>query len=151
MQTLTALIAALSLLSSAKAHMSLSWPEPFRAEVNPFVPQAEIDYSITSPLNPDGSNFPCKGYQSDLGSVAGTSVATWAAGTQYNFTVFGSATHGGGSCQAALSYDKGVSWKVIHSVSTPNPPLSLVGHLLNLPQYQGSCPVSIHNSLLFIY
>lgn len=121
MQSLTALLAALALFSSASAHMSLSYPPPFRAAINPNVPQASIDYSITSPLDADGSNFPCKGYQSDLGTAAGKSVATWVAGTQYNFTVLGSATHGGGSCQAALSYDKGVSWKVIHSVSIHPP------------------------------
>jgi hypothetical protein len=131
--------------------MSLSWPPPFRAAINKFVPQADIDYSITSPLNADGSNFPCKGYQSDLGSVGGTSVATWAAGTQYNFTVLGSATHGGGSCQAALSYDKGVSWKVIHSVSTPNTSPTISWTFAYLPQYQGSCPASIPNPLLSIY
>ena len=123
MQSLTTLFAALAIFSSASAHMSLSWPPPFRAAINPFAVPASIDYSITSPLSPDGSNFPCKGYQSDLGTSGGKSVASWVAGTQYNFTVLGSAVHGGGSCQAALSYDKGVSWKVIHS-------------------YQGSCPLS---------
>ena len=130
MQSLLALCAALGLFSSASAHMSLSYPTPFRSALNPNVPQASIDYSITSPLSPDGSNFPCKGYQSDLGTPAGKSVATWTAGSQHNFTVLGSATHGGGSCQAALSYDKGVSWKVIHS-------------------YQGSCPLSNGQSFDF--
>ena len=123
MQSLATLFVALAIFSSANAHMSLSWPPPFRAAINPYAVQSQIDYSITSPLSPDGSNFPCKGYQSDLGTSGGKSVVTWAAGTQYNFTVLGSAVHGGGSCQAALSYDKGVSWKVIHS-------------------YQGSCPLA---------
>lgn len=130
MQSLTAIFAALAVLSSANAHMSLSYPPPFRAAGNPNVPQSSIDYSITSPLSPDGSNFPCKGYQSDLGTADGKSVATWSAGQQYNFTVLGSAVHGGGSCQAALSYDKGVSWKVIHS-------------------YQGSCPLADGQSFDF--
>jgi hypothetical protein len=103
--------------------MDLLWPIPFRAAYNPYAVQSTIDYSMTSPLNADGSNFPCKGYQSDMGTTAGTSVVTWNAGGAYNFTVQGGATHGGGSCQIALSYDKGVSFKVIHS-------------------YIGSCPLS---------
>ena len=117
------LLAALAFGSAVNAHMDLLWPIPFRAAYNPYAVQSTIDYSMTSPLNADGSNFPCKGYQSDLGTTAGTSVVTWKAGGAYNFTVQGGATHGGGSCQIALSYDKGVSFTVIHS-------------------YIGSCPLS---------
>lgn len=120
---LTTLITALAFGSAVNAHMALQWPYPFRASYNPYSDQSKIDYSLTSPLNPDGSNFPCKGYQSDLGSSAGQSVVTWNAGGAYNFSVEGGAVHGGGSCQIALSYDKGVSFKVIHS-------------------YIGSCPLS---------
>ena len=116
------LTAALGFQSLVSAHMLLSYPPAFRYEGNPNVPQNLIDYSLTSPLNADGSNFPCKGYQSDLGSAAGTSVATWSVGGTYNFTLGGSATHDGGSCQAALSYDKGKTFTVIHS-------------------YLGGCPV----------
>ena len=68
---------------------------------------------MTAPIKAAG--FPCKGYQSDLGTAAGKSVADWAAGGSYNFTTAGSAVHGGGSCQVALSYDKGASFKVIKS------------------------------------
>ena len=98
-------------------------PTALRYEGNPHVPSAEIDYSLTSPLESDGSNFPCKGYQNDLGSEAGTSVVTWEAGGSYNFTLLGSATHEGGSCQASLSYNRGKTFTVIHS-------------------YIGGCPVT---------
>lgn len=119
----SSILAALTLGSAVNAHMALQWPQPFRASFNPHAVQANVDYSLTSPLNADGSNFPCKGYQTDLGTPAGASVVTWNAGGSYNFSVEGGAVHGGGSCQIALSYDKGVSFTVIHS-------------------YVGSCPLS---------
>ena len=101
--------------ATVNAHMSLSYPVPYRSPQNPNTPSGKADYSMTSPLNADGSNFPCKGYQVDFGTPAGKSVATWAAGGTYNFSVVGGATHNGGSCQASLSYDGGKSFTVIHS------------------------------------
>jgi hypothetical protein len=124
------LLAAVAIGSTVNAHMSLEWPYAFRATNNPNVPQADIDYSITSPLNADGSNFPCKGYQVDMGTPAGASVVTWSAGGAYNFSVQGGATHGGGSCQIALSYDNATSFTVIHS-------------------YEGSCPLSSGEAFQF--
>lgn len=44
-----------------------------------------------------------------------TPVTTWAAGGTYSYTLEGTATHGGGSCQLAMSYDQGKSWQVIFS------------------------------------
>nr|XP_018261633.1 uncharacterized protein I303_06074 [Kwoniella dejecticola CBS 10117]OBR83791.1 hypothetical protein I303_06074 [Kwoniella dejecticola CBS 10117] len=43
------------------------------------------------------------------------SVASFAAGSSMNYTVAGTATHGGGSCQISMSYDQGATWNVIHS------------------------------------
>jgi hypothetical protein len=111
--------------------MLLSYPPAFRYEGNPNVPTGSIDYSLTSPLNADGSNFPCKGYQSDLGSAAGASVATWSAGGTYNFTIGGSAAHDGGSCQVALSYDKGKTFTVIHSYIGGCPTVNPAGGSFN--------------------
>ena len=110
----------LGLAVRSSGHMLVSYPPALRWEGNPNVPTTEIDYDLTSPLN---SNFPCKGYQNDLGSDLGAAVATWEASGSYNFTLLGSATHNGGSCQASLSYDKGQSFTVIHS-------------------YIGDCPVN---------
>lgn len=115
MKSFTILSALMGLNSLASAHMDLCYPPSLRYQFNPNVPSNLIDYSLTSPLKPDGSDFPCKGYQSDLGSAAGASVATWAVGGTYNFTVGGDARHNGGSCQISLSYDKGKSFTVIHS------------------------------------
>ncbi len=121
----------LALVASAYGHMLLMYPLALRYEGNPYVPSAEIDYSLTNPLDGDGSNFPCKGYQSDLGSKAGTSVATWDVGGSYNFTLLGSATHDGGSCQASLSYDKGKTFTVIHSYIGGCPVISPPGGSFN--------------------
>ncbi|KAJ2976937.1 hypothetical protein NQ176_g4652 [Zarea fungicola] len=93
--------------------MQMSWPPPFRSEYNPYT--TDIDYSMTSPLDANGDNYPCKGYQSLLDTPQGQSVVTWQPGQTYNMTIVGSATHEGGSCQASLSYDRGASWTVIHS------------------------------------
>jgi hypothetical protein len=98
----------------AAAHMEISYPAPFRSKFNPNA--VNVDYTNTAPLAADGSNYPCKGYQSDLGSTAGASTATFAPGGSYNFTVTGGAAHGGGSCQVSLSYDKGATFTVIQSI-----------------------------------
>jgi hypothetical protein len=114
----TKFLTALVFATSARAHMDLSFPPAFRSSTNEIAVKAapnNIDYSMTSPLNADGSNFPCKGYQSDLGTPAGASTATFDQGGQYNITLTGGAVHGGGSCQASLSYDGGKSFNVIHS------------------------------------
>lgn len=95
-------------------HMEMSWPYPFRSKFNPKnTAAANIDYSMTTPLSPDGSDYPCKGYQNDRPAE---SVATFAAGSTYNITLAGSASHEGGSCQISLSYDNGATFRVIKSM-----------------------------------
>jgi hypothetical protein len=113
--TTTGLLAGLLTCGQlAAAHMELSFPPPFRSKVNPHA--TNIDYSMTAPLSNDGSNYPCKGYHKDVGTAAGASTATFAPGTTYNFTITGGAAHGGGSCQASLSYDGGATFTVIKSI-----------------------------------
>ena len=97
----------------ATCHMELSWPYPLRSKYNAANSYEIIDYSMTSPLNADGSNFPCKGYQNDRPIQT---TATYMAGSTYNMTLAGSATHGGGSCQLSLSYDNGATFRVIQSM-----------------------------------
>ncbi|KAG5941072.1 hypothetical protein E4U59_001951 [Claviceps monticola] len=70
---------------------------------------------MTSPLFASGSNFPCKGYHSALNTPQGRVVANCKAGQPYTVNLEGSATHGSGSYQLSLSYDKGQTWKVIQS------------------------------------
>lgn len=92
---------------------------------------------MTSPLAADGSNYPCKGYNTaanyaKLNPVAtltaGTSLAVELAGEPFaeflsrrsSLTLLshstGTATHGGGSCQWAVSYDEGKTFAVIASI-----------------------------------
>lgn len=107
------LAAAIGLLSAAHAHMEMTFPPPFRSKYNPYT--TDIDYSMTSPLDASGANFPCKGYQSLYDTPQGRAVTTWSPGQTVNFTLTGSATHNGGSCQASLSYDRGRTWTAVHS------------------------------------
>jgi hypothetical protein len=93
--------------------MEMSWPYPLRSKYNPANSYEIIDYSMTSPLNVDGSNFPCKGYQNDRPIQT---TVSYTAGSTYNMTLAGSAMHGGGSCQLSLSYDNGATFRVIKSM-----------------------------------
>lgn len=115
--TLRTVLATCSILSiapqAALAHMEMSWPYAIRSSYNPANNYTDIDYSMTSPLLADGSNFPCKGYQNDRPLDP---VITYSAGSTYNMTLAGSATHGGGSCQLSLSYDNGATFRVIQSM-----------------------------------
>ncbi|KAH1354797.1 hypothetical protein KXW28_004200 [Aspergillus fumigatus] len=110
---LSKVVMGLLTASLAAAHMEMSWPYPLRSRFDTQVPEEDIDYSMTSPLNSDGSNFPCKGYQTNTPWRA---TAQYTAGQTYNMTITGSATHGGGSCQLSLSYDNGKTFKVIQSM-----------------------------------
>ncbi|EHY59273.1 hypothetical protein ABEF92_006369 [Exophiala dermatitidis] len=98
-----------------QAHMQLSWPYPLRSPLDPDVPYYEKDYSMTSPLLADGSDFSCKHYQKDYAD-SNVTKATYVAGGTYDMWVNGTATHDGGSCQLSLSYDDGVTFKVIKSI-----------------------------------
>lgn len=113
----------------AHAHMEMKDPPPFRSKFNKNA-GSNIDYSMTSPLEASGSNYPCKGYHKDFGTPAGKPVAEWTPGQSYKMSITGGANHGGGSCQASLSFDKGASWKVIHS-------------------YIGNCPLAGESSFDF--
>ncbi|KAH7147923.1 S-adenosyl-L-methionine-dependent methyltransferase [Fusarium sp. MPI-SDFR-AT-0072] len=114
MKLFNAFATALGLAGLAQAHMEMTYPPPFKSKYNPNAGQ-DIDYSMTSPLNGDGSNFPCKGYNSLFGTAAGAPTATWQAGKSYSISIAGGADHGGGSCQASLSFDRGKTWVVIQS------------------------------------
>jgi hypothetical protein len=100
-------------LPPALCHVQMTWPAPLRSKYNPSTPESLIDYSISSPLSASGSNFPCKGYHNDPDQLP---AAHYTAGLTYNVTLAGEATHGGGSCQLSLSYDKGQSFRVIKSM-----------------------------------
>jgi hypothetical protein len=100
-------------LPPALCHVQMTWPAPLRSKYNPSTPNNLIDYSISSPLSASGSNFPCKGYHNDPDQLP---AAHYTAGSTYNVTLAGEATHGGGSCQLSLSYDRGQTFRVIKSM-----------------------------------
>jgi hypothetical protein len=129
-QTLLALWLALAAVASA--HMEMSWPPPFKSKYNPYA-GTDIDYSMTSPLKADGSDFPCKGYQSLLGTKEGSSVVTWTPGQSYNMTITGETNHNGGSCQASLSYDKAKTFTVVKSYIGSCPPMGNSDWSFTLP------------------
>ncbi|ATY58330.1 extracellular protein, putative [Cordyceps militaris] len=110
MQIIASVAAILGMAASASAHMALTNPAPLGSPKN-----GGSDYDMKSPLNADGSNFPCRGHLNLLGTAGGKSVATWPAGSKQTLSIDGSAWHSGGSCQASLSYDKGKTWTVIYS------------------------------------
>ncbi|KAI9043925.1 putative extracellular protein [Aspergillus affinis] len=99
------------LASAVSGHIQMSNPYPIRSPLNKAA-SGQKDYSYTNPLSTDGSDYPCKGYVKDPFN----SVATYSPGGSYKLELEGSATHGGGSCQIALSYDNGATFKVIHSM-----------------------------------
>ncbi|KAF9878528.1 hypothetical protein CkaCkLH20_04020 [Colletotrichum karsti] len=126
------IFSAVALLASqTSAHMAMTYPAPLRSKENPF--STDIDYSITSPMNKDGSDYPCKGTLNLLGTAQAKPVATWQAGQQYNMTITGGANHNGGSCQAALSYDSGKTFTVIHSYIGNCPPAGTSTFNFKLP------------------
>ncbi|KAK2811145.1 hypothetical protein FQN49_008484 [Arthroderma sp. PD_2] len=102
-----------AVFSSAFGHMEMIKPYPFRSKFDPENKPGEIDYSMTSPLHEDGSNFPCKGYHANTKFRA---TANYTIGQPYSLELDGSATHGGGSCQISLSFDNGTSFQVIKSI-----------------------------------
>ncbi|ADV23556.1 hypothetical protein I315_02683 [Cryptococcus gattii Ru294] len=113
MRTTIALFTSLFAASGALAHLQLSYPYALHSPLDPQTPEENKDYSITSPLLTDGT-YPCKGFINNPASDM-YSRATWDAGSTINYTLVGTATHGGGSCQLSMSYDSGATWNVILS------------------------------------
>ena len=112
------------------AHMEMSWPYALRSKLDPAnAGQSYIDYSMTSPLAADGSQFPCKGYLSGPGRHG---VATLAAPGQYNVSLSGTAFHDGGSCQLSLSNNNGSTFHVFESYigNCPTGPNSMLDYTM---------------------
>lgn len=72
---------------------------------------------MSNPLQADGSNYPCKNYNTPEAYAALDPVATLTAGSPFKVQfAAGGATHLGGSCQFSVSYDQGKTFAVIYSV-----------------------------------
>jgi hypothetical protein len=114
--TATSLLALAASAGTATAHMDMANPPPFRSKHNPNVGPDKVDSDMTANLDKSGSNFPCKGYQVDMGTPLGKSVVTYTQGGAGNVTIEGGAAHNGGSCQISLSYDNAKTFTVIQSI-----------------------------------
>lgn len=111
--------------SPANAHMELNSPYAIKSQFNKANVEPNIDWSMTSPLALDGSNWPAKGYATSATVDALEPVATLEAGKEFSWDLAGTATHNGcgssccarknvrradsglnsGSCQVGVSYD----------------------------------------------
>ncbi|OAA68283.1 hypothetical protein SPI_00478 [Niveomyces insectorum RCEF 264] len=131
-----ALVAIVALLSAstARAHMTLASPVPFGDPT-------------TSPLDSSGANYPCQIVGSPATFYSSTAAAagnnTMAVGEPQTLSFHGSAVHGGGSCQLALTTDAqpspSTTWQVILSLEGGCPTTDGSGP----STYQYSIPDSI--------
>ncbi|PON24518.1 hypothetical protein TGAM01_v206448 [Trichoderma gamsii] len=119
------LFAVAVLATAASAHMKITSPVPFNNGV--------LD---NSPLQADGSNFPCKvgtvqGVTYDYGTDIPSNV--FAQGSTQKLAFIGTAVHGGGSCQVSVTTDakpdKNSVWKVIKSIEGGCPAKDQTGNL----------------------
>jgi hypothetical protein len=123
----TAVAACALLASSVNAHMVITSPVPYGQ-----------DSLSNAPLEPDGSDFPCKQRDGvyDMGTMNEMKV-----GMPQTLSFKGGASHGGGSCQLSVTMDekpdKNSKWKVIHSIigSCPN---GAAGNADGSPNYNGN-------------
>ncbi|KAK7908984.1 hypothetical protein PG985_014862 [Apiospora marii] len=98
---------AATLAATASGHIIMKSPAP-------------IGNPDNSPLSADGSNFPCKVTGDPATFYAKGEVTKVQAGAKQSLSFTGSAVHGGGSCQLAITTDKQPSastqWSVIQSI-----------------------------------
>lgn len=124
MKSSIVLSAAALIVSSAQAHITMQSPLPYN------------ELFDTAPLNPSGSDFPCK--KGDTGYSA-KSVANATVGQPIQVSFKGSADHNGGSCQFVLSKDGFSSlaptskFKVIYSVMGGCPGISGTENTYSVP------------------
>lgn len=97
-------------LSAIQAHMRMSYPLP-RGEPGNLL-TGPADYDLNSPLP---SALMCKA------KPPGRPTATFRAGETINVKFKGSARHGGGMCQFALSYDDDRTFIAIATVNGARP------------------------------
>ncbi|ORX84353.1 hypothetical protein K493DRAFT_360723 [Basidiobolus meristosporus CBS 931.73] len=116
----------LGLATLTVAHMEMVQPPPRRSKYNPTW-TASPDYNMVNPLG----IYPCKGY--DQGGI----VQTVKAGGSIQVKIGGGATHGGGHCQFAISYDKGKTFAVLETIYN-NCLIASTEYSVNIPSTAGS-------------
>ncbi|KAK9764161.1 hypothetical protein K7432_008562 [Basidiobolus ranarum] len=98
-------IGLLSFVTLIVAHMEMIQPPPRHSRYNPTW-KGTPDYNMINPLGV----YPCKGYEQ------GGIVQTVAAGGSVQVKLNGIATHNGGHCQFAISYDNGQTFAVLETI-----------------------------------
>lgn len=133
MNNLLLLLSLASTLLSimVSAHMEMVKPAPIRWVGNPNT--ITPNYDIKSPLQRNGTNFPCQGFTDLFNTTEGASVESWEAGSTQTFIINGTATHSGGSCQVSISEDDGVTFKVLKSI-IGGCPVSMNVYSFNVPK-----------------
>lgn len=94
----------LALSAVVKGHLTLQQPVPYSK-----------DTLTTSPLSPDGSNYPCQ-LRDNAFEVGQENMIT--VGKPYEMTWDGSASHGGGTCQLSVTLDRAPTAKSTFKVIT---------------------------------
>ena len=107
------ILSAAALLGSAvNGHMIMKTPTPFGG--------SSLD---NSPLT--SSNYPCKVTSDPSSFYSGTTATEMAIGETQTLSFTGSAVHGGGSCQLAVTSDAApdasTNWQVILSIESGCP------------------------------
>lgn len=90
--------------SLSRHHPSaLSAPAAINSKYDPQTPETSIDYSYTAPLDANGDNYLCKGYNTATAYETLSPVATLTAGGNLEVMfASGGTTHNGGSCQFSI-------------------------------------------------
>ncbi|KAI9005712.1 hypothetical protein DFJ74DRAFT_759739 [Hyaloraphidium curvatum] len=104
----------LSATGAVQGHMMMRTPVPRGSKYGSpqFWTEDKIDYDLVAPLSNPNKPYPC------AGKPAGPRTATITSGRRFTVTLEGSATHHGGHCQFAISYDGGKTFVVLHTVRT---------------------------------
>ncbi|KAK7960445.1 lytic polysaccharide monooxygenase [Apiospora saccharicola] len=138
--TSTSSILAAALATAASAHVVMENPPPAKF----------LAYGPTNPIEPTGSDWPCKipaGQKLDMSDAS--PKTEMVIGETQKFSVKGTAVHGGGSCQFALTkgWDpkKDSPWSVIHSIEGGCPARNQKGNLdgANKDEYEFKIPAGI--------
>ncbi|PVH70820.1 lytic polysaccharide monooxygenase, partial [Cadophora sp. DSE1049] len=122
----------LFLLSSASCHLFVGNPPPLRwhQDITLLIMPLNGDPNAFPPIGQQP--FPCKGFHADIDGPGGDPVASWTAGQDVTFSYVLQSAHSGGSCQVALSYDKGKTWVVVQTWEGNCPRAQTPGTVTNI-------------------